>query len=66
MLPESAQGSGAGSGAGREGTSSLGEGLYLAADDQEFTRRMRNEGDFWQKLKHECRGVKACGYSEIG
>lgn len=56
------QGSGAGSGGRRGGTSStssLGEGLYLAEDDQECTGRMRSKGEFWEKLKHECRGVKA-------
>lgn len=52
---------------GREGTRSFpGEGLYLAEDDLECTRRMRKDGDFWQEEKQEHGGANAHGSLENG
>lgn len=45
---------------GREGTRRFpGEGLYLAEDDRECTRRMRKDGDFWPEEKQEHGDAKA-------
>lgn len=62
-----AQRHGAGRGGNRGGPhSSPGEGLSFAEDAWEFTSRMRKDGNFWQKGKHEQRAVKAHGYWETG
>lgn len=55
-------------GLGVEGTETVppstspGEGLYCAEDDREFTRRLRNDGEFWKEGKQESTGVQAQGY----
>lgn len=52
---------------GREGTRSFpGEGLYLADDDRECTRRVRKDGDFWQEEKVVHGGANAHGSLENG